>query len=155
MFSWIVSGQHTFYIVIPLEQYSVGRHVAPLRHIILNPSKTVFALVFLFVFFLLLRAKRRNSRYQWFSLWFNLTAVWTLSLFFWPGFELTSYRIRIKHAVVLTKYDITYNAFISIELWGKHWVGLKTSRLQGEGFYIFSMVSNHIVDNNLWLNHKI
>jgi len=62
-----VLDQHAaldFYRTSSLKQQSAGRHFAPLGHIILIPSQ-------LCSFSLMLRAYRRSSKYQFYSLWFD------------------------------------------------------------------------------------
>ena len=57
-------AQFDLYGVSSLKQQSGDGHVAPLGHIILIPSKLVFA------FFLMLFAQRRSNTYQFYRLWF-------------------------------------------------------------------------------------
>ena len=66
-----VLDQHTeldFYSASSLKQQSAGRHVAPLRHIILIPSQPSS-------FSLMLRAKPRSNKYQLYSLWFDRSTL--------------------------------------------------------------------------------
>ena len=63
MLSWIY-----FYSGSSLKQPSVDRHVAPLGHIILIPSQSIF---------LIPHAQWRNNKYQFLSLWFVSTLIIT------------------------------------------------------------------------------
>jgi hypothetical protein len=65
-----VLDQHAkldFYGASSLKQQSADRHVAPLGYIILISSLCSFSLM--------LRAYRRSNKYQFFSLWFDLTGL--------------------------------------------------------------------------------
>jgi hypothetical protein len=53
-----------FYSALSLKQLSTDRHVAPLGHIILIPTR-------LCSFVLMLQAQLRSNKYQFFSLWFD------------------------------------------------------------------------------------
>jgi len=72
-----------FYSASSLKQQSAGRHVAPLGHIILIPSQSVFALTPLF----LLSGETTNTNF----IIFGLTRT---------ELELTIYRTRGEHALL-------------------------------------------------------
>ena len=63
MLSWI------FYSASWLKQQSAGRHVAPLRHIILISSQAFCS------YSLILHVQNRSSKNQFHSIWFDMTRV--------------------------------------------------------------------------------
>jgi hypothetical protein len=73
-----------FYSASSLKQQSVGRHVAPLGHIILIPSQPVFALS---PYCCVLRGEATNTNF--YSLWFDPTRA--------PTYDLLHSRIAVDH----------------------------------------------------------
>ena len=67
-----------------LTQQSTDRHVAPLRHVILIPSKSV-----LDIYFLMLCAYRRNGNCQFENLSFDNTEVFTHTLYTLSNLSIT------------------------------------------------------------------
>jgi hypothetical protein len=83
-----------------LKQQSANRNVAPLGHIILILSQLVFALSPL-----MLRAYRRNNKYQLYSLWFSLILT-SITIVITDSLMLTSITIVVTDSLILTSIAI-------------------------------------------------
>ena len=135
-------GQSDFDSTISLKQQSVSRHVVPHGNIILISSQPVFALTPK-----VLHAKRRNNRYQFYSLllwpdWWPEPMIYRTPLTDGPNPWSTAPHWLMARTHDLTDEQITMTYFS------------KSSQMENKSTFILSKISELIFMVHLYITYK-